>query len=642
MKPTLWVSAALTCLSMLAGYQQYANTSYALAQELPARLKSETNIVVAQLNDYVARIGYNQPTDKPYVFATNIGYSLTFLKHQPLQPVRYTLESPVELRAPAWFSYLFSRDDLSQQHMFYLDNVKHAVLTTEISADEIIDNAWFNYCVLIVAYLLVMTGAMSTLRRQERRHVEMARRLSDGVSLIRDGHFHSIRQMRKDRVFRLLVVEFNQLVVQLEHQHKVISKEKKWLSATALFDDLTGFGNKPMLNRAMVSKQCSDQSHGYLVLLRLDSLEKINATLGCDEGDGYISRVSHLLNTSCGASKERLNTFRLSGRDFTAILPADSHDNIKLWAQKLRKSLSDIDNSDAINSGGIFAIVPFDQSSKLSSLMARLEAGISQAMIHSAQGYYIHHGLHDTEIDCTNWYEVIKTIIRTKGVILNKQQLKHRLENPNLYNFELFASFVCENVHYQAKDIFAAASRLSLGAELDKVIIERLQSFNDTVAVSNARYLIKLSYESILDIEFYHWLKQWLAQEDNLASKLSFEIPGIAISENYTTAKQFIAMLHVTNTSVCLDYEGSQCPHKLSRMIGELEIDMVKVNGYYTHRVDKQQERASFVAALVDIAHSIDVPVIASQVEHNEEWHQLETLGVDAAQGNLFGHVRPV
>jgi|GEM_PF-3325403 len=642
MKPTLWVSAALTCLSVLAGYQQYTNTSYALTQELPARLKSETNIVVAQLNDYVARVGYNQPTDKPNVFSSDIGYSLTFLKHQPLQLVSNTLVDPFELRAPTWFSYLFSRDDLRLQHMFYLDDVKHAVLATEISANEIIDNAWFNYCVLIITYLMVMIGAISTLQRQQRRHIEMARRLSDGVSLIREGHFHSIRQMRKDRLFRLLVVEFNQMVVHLEHQHKVISKEKKWLSTTALFDDLTGFGNKPMFNRAMVSKQCSDDSHGYLVLLRLDSLERINALLGSDEGDGYISRVSHLLNTSCVASKERLNTFRLSGRDFIAILPTDSHDYIKMWAQKLRKSLSNIDYSDAINSGGIFAIVPFDQSSKLSSLMARLEAGISQAMIHSEQGYYINHGLYDAEIDCTNWYEVIKTIIRTKGVILNKQQLKHRLENPNLYNFELFASFVCENVHYQAKDIFAAASRLSLGAELDKVIIEQLQSFNGVVAVSNARYLIKLSYESILNIEFYHWLKQWLSQEDNLASKLSFEIPEIAISENYTTAKRFIAMLHVTNTSACLDYEGSQYPHQLSRMIGELKVDMVKVNGYYTHRVNKQKERASFVAALVDIAHSIDVPVIASQVEHNEEWHQLKTLGVDAVQGNLFGHVRPV
>jgi len=642
MKPIHWVSAALTFLTILAGYQQYTNTTYAIAQELPARLKSETNVVAAQVDDFVVSLVNNQSVNTPQIAKSNIDYSLAVFDQQSLKPVLTSLTNPMYIQSPQWFREVFTSNSLNHSHVFYIDNVKKAVLTTEISAAQVIDHAWRNFCILGVVYVLMLGALIFMLNRQDVRHQVMAQRLLGGIVSMAGGDFNSIRQMRKDELFRGLVDEFNQLVVQLAHQNRVANKEKQLLSAATLFDELTGFGNKPMFVQSINNKLSSSEPCGYLVLLRLSSLEQINTSLGFDEGDAYISKVSHLLATNCDISQQRKNTYRLSGRDLVSILAPKGNEMIEQWADRLKRSLVEMDNQAYKQGCGLFAIVPFDQSSELDNLLDSLESGLSQAMMHSANGYSILDAIDTSLHGRINWLAVVSNIIKTKGVTLNKQQLKHRFENESLYNFELFTSFEHDGQPYQARDIFAAANRFSMSPELDKVIIEKVLEFSQQATISNARYLIKLSYESILNMDFYYWLKQWLSQEKRLASQLSFEIPELAITQNYVTAKQFISMLHVTHSSVCLDYEGSQYSHQLSRFIGELKIDMIKVNGHYTHRVNSHKERASFVAALVDVAHSINVPVIASQVEHNEEWHQLEALGVDAAQGNLFGHVRPV
>jgi len=642
MKPKYWVSIALTLLTMLAGYQQYKMTSSLVEQELPARLANETQMVISQLDDYMSSTTAQHAIVIPQIRTNNIGYSLTTVGRSHLQPIMRKLTPAGDINYPDWFPQLFVTDALSYRHVFYDNSVKKAVLSTEISVVVVMNHCWWALCWLALVYLVSLSVSWCLLHRQDIRHKIMIERFRAGLTSIGQGEFRSIRQLRKDSLFRGLVIEFNQLVAEISHRNRAESKEKQRLSTAALFDDLTGFGNKPLFNETMNSQINGSNARGHLVLLRLQSLDQINIELGFDEGDAYISKISHLLAKMCGSSSLKDHVFRVSGRDIAAILPAKKGVMIEPWAEDFKNSLIAMDTPAYKQGCGFFSAIAYDNTSLLEDLMVNLESGLSKAMTQSANNYSVIKSDDDASEGVTNWFNVVNQIVNTKGVMLNKQQLKHHADNKSLYNFELFTSFVLDGKFYVAKDIFAAAKRFSMSADLDKIIIEKVSSFSQAAAVTNARYLIKLSYDSIQDMDFYYWLKQWLTAENELASQLTFELSELAITQNFIIAKQFISMLHAANCSVCLDYEGSQYSHQLSQSIGELSIDMVKVDSHYTHRVNTHTERASFVAALVEVAHSVNVPVIASQVEDDEEWNILESLGVDAVQGNLFGHVRPV
>lgn len=642
MKLKYWVSAALTLLTMFTGYQQYTHTKHLVEQFLPERLISETKVIAFQLEDYVEARSANQPAVMPNIQQRHIAYSLVMSRQPNTQVVSGKPSVVADTSSPSWFRNLFSSYSLNYSHTFHIDNVEQAVLNSEISSLEIVNRSWWTFNLLAILFLLLQAATFYLTNRQDKRHEIMVSRLRAGLISIENGEFNLVKQLRNDKLFSGLVVEFNQMVDQLDVQHQADSREKKVLSDAALFDDLTGFGSKPLFSEAMQTQLCSDNPTGHLVMLRLTSLEQVNSELGSYEGDTYISKVASILAKSYSIPKTLKTVFRLNGRDFLAILPTEKSLIIDLWAEELKNLLIDIDNSAYKYGCGNFSIVPFDKASQTEHLLACLDSGLSQAMAHSANSYSIIESIDECQNGRTKWFEIVSKIIETEGVILKKQQLKHCEQNHNLYNFELFTSFELDGVSYEAKNVFAAASRFSLGSKLDQIIIEETLSFSQEATVANARYLIKLSFESVLDKDFYYWLKHWLGTQSKLASQLSFQLPELAITQDFITAKRFISMLHSANSSVCLDYEGAQHSYQLSHSIGELEVDMIKINGHYTHSVNIHKERASFIASLVEIAHSINVPVIASQVEHDDEWSSLAALGVDAVQGNLFGHVRPV
>lgn len=641
MKPIYWVSAMLITLLLLASYYLFFNAKQLVELELPKRLLSETDTVILQVNDYVSDVMAEKPTSVPKVKSSGISFMLQF---EGQSNVARNIEKRIYVKSngsPVWFQQLFSNNSLYYSHVFYVDNLKRAVLNTNISANSIITLLWQQLTVLSLLFVVLLCLAAYLVRRKEIQHRMMVQRFRDAISAVNEGDFQFIKQVQGDVLLKEMICDFNYMLEQLKHQNQLADQEKKLLSAAALYDKLTGLGNKPMFNEAMKNKLVSAEPNGYLVLLRLASLDQINTTLGFEQGDAYVSRISHLLNKLCGVSKSEANMFRLNGKDFIAILPHDNTMMIDLWADELKQLLQDNQHDSYTCGCANFSIISFNNTSVLERLMASLDNGLSQAMTLAPNSYVMAKEDENSANGLTDWYDIVTRIIESKGITLNKQQLKHCAKNESLYNFELFTSFEVDGVSYNANDVFSSANRLGLSPGLDKLIIERTLQFSQEASISGARYLVNLSIESILDMDFYYWLKQWLASESALASSLSFQIPEQAIIHNFVATKQFITMLHVANSAVCLDYEGSQYSHLLNGSIDKLDIDMIKVSSHYTHHVNELKERASFVRSLVDIAHRVNVPVIASQVEKVEEWSQLEALGIDAAQGNLFGHVRP-
>jgi EAL domain-containing protein (putative c-di-GMP-specific phosphodiesterase class I) len=61
--------------------------------------------------------------------------------------------------------------------------------------------------------------------------------------------------------------------------------------------------------------------------------------------------------------------------------------------------------------------------------------------------------------------------------------------------------------------------------------------------------------------------------------------------------------------------------------------DFLKVDGRFTHNIDKEPDNQLFVQSLVNIAHGLNIKVIAELVETEEEAQCLQSLFVDYIQG---------
>lgn len=63
----------------------------------------------------------------------------------------------------------------------------------------------------------------------------------------------------------------------------------------------------------------------------------------------------------------------------------------------------------------------------------------------------------------------------------------------------------------------------------------------------------------------------------------------------------------------------------------------IKIDGSYIRGIDATTDNQFLVQSVADIAHGLDIQVIAESVETEPEWNTLEHLHVDAAQGYHVG-----
>jgi EAL domain-containing protein (putative c-di-GMP-specific phosphodiesterase class I) len=72
-----------------------------------------------------------------------------------------------------------------------------------------------------------------------------------------------------------------------------------------------------------------------------------------------------------------------------------------------------------------------------------------------------------------------------------------------------------------------------------------------------------------------------------------------------------------------------------------IQPENVKIDGCYSQNIQSSTENQQFVQSLVNIAHSLNINVIAELVENKEQLLQLQSLFVDNFQGYYIEKPKP-
>ena len=70
----------------------------------------------------------------------------------------------------------------------------------------------------------------------------------------------------------------------------------------------------------------------------------------------------------------------------------------------------------------------------------------------------------------------------------------------------------------------------------------------------------------------------------------------------------------------------------------DLPVDVVKIDRSFVGRMEEDAQLSSLVHGIVDLAHALELVVIAEGVEHTSQSELLADFGCDLAQGWLHGH----
>jgi EAL domain-containing protein (putative c-di-GMP-specific phosphodiesterase class I) len=112
---------------------------------------------------------------------------------------------------------------------------------------------------------------------------------------------------------------------------------------------------------------------------------------------------------------------------------------------------------------------------------------------------------------------------------------------------------------------------------------------------------------------------------------LELEIPESAVMNDPEQVQKMLARLSRRGVRIAVDDFGSG--YASFSHLKELPVDVLKIDKSFVQNLGTNDEDDAIVRSAIDLAHNLDVAVVAEGVENGESLGRLAALGCDLAQG---------
>ena len=420
-------------------------------------------------------------------------------------------------------------------------------------------------------------------------------------------------------------------------------KHQQEIEYQAFYDQLTNLPNRRLLNdRMQHAIRNTDRNEMLMAVLFIDCdrFKPINDTLGHSVGDGLLISIAERLKSSVRSSD---TVCRFSGDEFVVVL--EDIDHVTIINRITNKILASIAEPHYLEGHKVFTTVsigitvyPVDDK-EVSGLLTSSDI----AMYHAKQSGGNQYEYFNSEMNS-----------RSKQRLILEQDMHEALANNE---FE---------VYYQSQNL-VSPNRNIIGAEA------LLRWNHPTLGIISPEDFIDIAEDTGLIVAIGEWVlntvclqtKEWenkgfgkIGVSVNLSPrqfndpnivaivKNSIEKSGIQPSQLEIEITESTAM-HSIDASIDRMYKLKELGVNISiddfgtgysslSYLQKMPIDNLKIDRSFIQELHKSKSDKALVQAIITMAHSLGMKVIAEGVELEEQYDFLEKVGCEIVQGFLF------
>jgi EAL domain-containing protein (putative c-di-GMP-specific phosphodiesterase class I) len=237
----------------------------------------------------------------------------------------------------------------------------------------------------------------------------------------------------------------------------------------------------------------------------------------------------------------------------------------------------------------------------------------------------------DLVTDTMNRAGAFKAIVESRKFRLAFQPVV-TVADGAIHHHEVLARFVEGESPF---GIIRLAEEMDLIERFDMVMIETVIEQLKGRDAQALHLAVNISGQSLMSPAFIEGLTRLLAAQPGLAKQLMFEVTESAALTDLTLADRHIQALRRAGFQVCLDDFGAGAAS--FPYLKMLTVDAVKIDGQYIREISHSERDRELVGHLVAMCRSLGVKTTAEMVETKEVADRLKELGIDFAQGYLYG-----
>jgi diguanylate cyclase (GGDEF)-like protein len=437
---------------------------------------------------------------------------------------------------------------------------------------------------------------------------------------------------------RLLGLDLQRMSRRLSRQNKQVARSKAKAQYLIDHDLLTDLPNKTAAIQKLSEFVFSHgkTKHDCVMLLNLDNFKSVNDSMGHNFGDIYLIEISQRLNKTIGDYGELYHT---GGDEFLVVIEATNDVVIRNLIDEIQRVLKTSHNIKGINvksttSIGIAKAINSDQT--FEDLRLQASMALDKAKANGRNNYFYHNAkLDDDVLALAQLKNDLKDAINNDGLSIVFQP-KISLKEKNVVGAE---ALVCW--HHPTLGIITQ-KKLLLLAEQTGLILDIgdwaitnacsacdhwvSQGYDIPVAISAA--VVQFSSGKIIDSVERNLMFTTL-NGDHLELQVAEEL----FSDNSENLVSTLTILKAMGITIVIDNFGTGYSN-LSNL-KKYDINALKIDYSFIKNINDDYDNA-IVRAIINIAKSLDIKVIAEGIETQEIIDTLTDMGSDIGQGYFW------
>ncbi len=419
-----------------------------------------------------------------------------------------------------------------------------------------------------------------------------------------------------------------------EQERQLTEKRLQYL---AYHDELTGLGNRKLMQIRLTNMIALPQyrlGSVAVMMIHIDRLQIINTALGHPTGDRLLQKLAKRLRMVA----RYINTMiRFSSDQFALILDSNTDPkSLKVFAKVLIRLLSKpctLDEHELII-GASIGISRFpEHADEVQQLITQADLAMNQAKYCGGNTVQFF-----DEIMTSISRERLAMESRLRQAIQEKQLEVYYQPKVNLQTNTITSAEALIRWHQKSGSISPAVF-IPLAEEMGR--IDDIGNFVLEKACAHAVYWLKQGWEIKVSVNIaaIHLLQGGLVNKIKLLLRknllpprlLELEITESQLMDDIEQAILIMQAIRAMGVGLSIDDFGTG--YSSLSYIKRLPVDTLKIDRAFISHNHECQIDSAITKAIIAMAQSLDLKVVAEGVERVEQMDQLQEYGCDEAQG---------
>jgi diguanylate cyclase (GGDEF)-like protein/PAS domain S-box-containing protein len=421
---------------------------------------------------------------------------------------------------------------------------------------------------------------------------------------------------------------------------------EKQIEHLAYYDSVTGLPNRTLfidrLDQALALAH-NEERKLALLFLDLDRFKDLNETQGHEFGDQLLREVARRL---AGCLPESTTLARIGGDEFVILLRSQlKEEGAAATASRVQESLAApfrIAGRDVYSSASIgIALYPGD-GSDAESLFSCADAAMYDAKRQGRGNYqFFSQEMNRRTVRRVALENGMRQAVARGEFFLNYQP-QWDLKTERLSSVEALLRWQSPDFGTVRPDEFIPIAESSgLIHELGQMVLETAcrQASSWEESFGGVRVAVNISGRQFSHPDFLNTVAQVIARTGVLPSSLELELTESVIMEK--AEKNIDSLMALKKMGVQLAIDDFGTGYSSLSYLKHFPIDVIKIDRSFIAEVETNNDDAAITDAIISMAHSLNLRVVAEGVENSGQLQFLRERRCDGAQGYYLATPMP-